>query len=228
MSKATKAATKQGNKPGKQPHRLRGQTRAAAGRLATDSGNGVTADSVAEEPGLYGAATEVAATRAASCDEKVELNIDNSQQQTVARAREGWPYWAEAFLTLYRVRGNISQAADSVDVNRVTVHRFRERDKEFAAAMQDAHEEAIDGLEEEARRRAHDGVDKPIYQGGVCVGVVREYSDQLLIELLRGNRSKFRQKEAATNVTVAVAVAVDSGKLKSLQERRAAALERMA
>jgi hypothetical protein len=42
-----------------------------------------------------------------------------------------------------------------------------------------------------------EGVDKPVYQGGVLVGYVREYSDQLLVTLLKAHRpEKFRDNVA--------------------------------
>ena len=50
-------------------------------------------------------------------------------------------------------------------------------------------------LEDEALRRARDGTDKPIYQGGKKVGSVREYSDTLLIFLLKArNPAKYRER----------------------------------
>lgn len=49
-------------------------------------------------------------------------------------------------------------------------------------------------LEREAFRRAHTGTLKPIYQGGEKVGSVREYSDTLMIFLLKGARpQKYRE-----------------------------------
>ncbi len=42
-------------------------------------------------------------------------------------------------------------------------------------------------------RRAVDGVDEPVYQGGKKVGSITRYSDTLLIFLLKANRDKFRQ-----------------------------------
>ena len=49
--------------------------------------------------------------------------------------------------------------------------------------------EGIDLLEEEARRRAVDGVNKrPIYHRGVQVGEIAQYSDKLLIFLLERRR----------------------------------------
>ena len=43
-------------------------------------------------------------------------------------------------------------------------------------------------IEAEARRRAVDGVDEPVYYQGKEVGTVRRYSDVLLIFLLKGLR----------------------------------------
>src|SRR5258708_1551551 len=61
-----------------------------------------------------------------------------------------------------------------------------QRKSSYAAAFADAHEEACDSLEQEARRRATEGVDEPVfYQGKEC-GTVRRYSDTLLIFLLKG------------------------------------------
>ncbi|MBX6773030.1 MAG: hypothetical protein IRY83_14975 [Chloroflexi bacterium] len=53
----------------------------------------------------------------------------------------------------------------------------------------------MDALEAEAWRRAVDGVERPVYQNGQRVGAVREYSDTLLIFLLKGGRpQKYRER----------------------------------
>jgi hypothetical protein len=51
-----------------------------------------------------------------------------------------------------------------------------------------------DALEDEANRRAREGVERPVYQGGKFVGAIREFSDTLLIFLLKGLKpEKFRE-----------------------------------
>ena len=97
-----------------------------------------------------------------------------------------------AFLDALRVHGCVTAAASSVGYDRSTVYRYRDEHPEFAEGWVDALETAADNLELEARRRGIDGWDEPIFQGGQQVGVVRKYSDQLLITLLRGSREKFR------------------------------------
>src|SRR5271155_5157904 len=60
-------------------------------------------------------------------------------------------------------------------------------------AWAEAVEAGVDLLEQEALRRAREGVDRPAFQGGVCVGMVREYSDTLMAMLLSGRRAVYRR-----------------------------------
>lgn len=88
-------------------------------------------------------------------------------------------------------RGAANHAAPTRDIRRF--HELEKRDPEFAEQVCQAVEAGTDVLEDEARRRAFEGVEKPVYQGGKLVGTVREYSDTLLIFLLNGRRpEKFR------------------------------------
>ena len=49
-------------------------------------------------------------------------------------------------------------------------------------------DEAADALEREAWRRGAEGVSRPVYQQGREVGVIQEYSDALLIHMLKAHR----------------------------------------
>jgi hypothetical protein len=73
-------------------------------------------------------------------------------------------------------------------INRVTMYRWRQDDPSFAQAYSDAMEAGTDLIEQEARRRAVEGFDRPVYQRGRMVGVVRVYSDELAVMLLRDRR----------------------------------------
>lgn len=91
--------------------------------------------------------------------------------------------------------GNISLSARLIGVGRRTLYDARERDPEFREAWDTALEEAADLLEAEARRRAVEGVDRPIYQRGELVGYERQYSDTLLIRLLEAHKpEKYRHR----------------------------------
>jgi hypothetical protein len=98
------------------------------------------------------------------------------------------------FLERYRISGNVSDAARVAGISRQTFYEWRERDKKFAELATVAEQEALDLMEHEAWRRAVSGVKKPVYQSGKKVGVVREYSDVLLIFLLKArDPEKYRE-----------------------------------
>lgn len=96
--------------------------------------------------------------------------------------------WAEYFLLSLSECGNVTQAAKDAGISRMTAYRHRERDAEFAEAWDDAVEEGTDALEAEARRRAMQGVEEPVYYKGYVVGHVQKFSDTLLIFLLKAYR----------------------------------------
>jgi hypothetical protein len=96
---------------------------------------------------------------------------------------------------LIRCGGNIGRACEMSDVPKMNVYRWRKESDEFAKAWDEAAERGTDTLEDEAIRRAFDGVDRPVFQGGREVGRIREYSDTLLIFLLKGRRpAKYREQ----------------------------------
>jgi hypothetical protein len=89
---------------------------------------------------------------------------------------------------------NVSEAASAAKTGRTTVYEWRETDPVFAAAWDAALEEAVDALEAEVRRRAVEGVEEPIYYQGQRVGMVRRYSDILLMFYLKRYRPQFRDQ----------------------------------
>jgi hypothetical protein len=98
--------------------------------------------------------------------------------------------WTDAFLAHLAETGILSDAAAAAGVDRSNVFRRRQDDPEFAQAVEQAIDMAADKLEAEARRRALEGVEEPVYQGGQLVGTKRVYSDSLLALLLKGRRKK--------------------------------------
>lgn len=101
--------------------------------------------------------------------------------------------WQEAFLEDFAEHGVVRHACLAANVPRSTMYEHRARCPEFAAAFAEAEQTAADVLEEEAKRRAHDGVEKAVYYQGEVVGHVTEYSDRLLERLLEARRpERFR------------------------------------
>lgn len=81
------------------------------------------------------------------------------------------------FLATFAKQGNISGAARVAGIGRRTVYDWLHSDPAFVAKYDEAQDEAIDGLEGEAFRRAFEG------------------SDTLLIFLLKGAKpTKYRER----------------------------------
>lgn len=74
--------------------------------------------------------------------------------------------WVSPFLEHLRTSCNVAGSCRAVGVSSTAVYALRNTDADFAAAWDDALEDAYDYLEAEARRRAFDGVEEPVvYQG---------------------------------------------------------------
>lgn len=117
--------------------------------------------------------------------------------------------WEEQFIKALAETGNVKAACHVSGVGRATAYRRRNDNPDFAAAWESAIEESVDILEIEARRRALKGIDKPVYQSGKKVGDIKEYSDTLMIFLLKGNRpDKYRDYPRKDNPSLADAAAV--------------------
>jgi hypothetical protein len=103
--------------------------------------------------------------------------------------------WKAVFLKALAKSGVVTTACRKAKIGRTTAYKVRDEDIDLAAAWDDALDQAADVMEEEAHRRAVEGVLKPIYQGGKKVGSVREYSDTLLIFQLKAARpEKYRER----------------------------------
>ncbi len=103
------------------------------------------------------------------------------------------------FLACLAAGWTVTKACEYAPISTHTVRQHRKKDPEFDKLVQDAIEAGTDLIEDEATRRAVDGYDRPIFQGGEEVGVVREYSDSLMAILLKGRRrSKYGDKQEIT------------------------------
>jgi hypothetical protein len=104
------------------------------------------------------------------------------------------------FLERLAAGWSVTDAARSAGIVPRTAYNYRtagtpEYNAVFEAAWDDALEAGTDRLEDEAMRRAVEGTEKPVYQRGLLVGRVREYSDTLTVFLLKARRpGKYRER----------------------------------
>jgi hypothetical protein len=103
----------------------------------------------------------------------------------------------EHFLAVLGETASPTRAAAAVGVSRTWAYAAREKDLEFRVAWDQAVDLAMERLLEESYRRAVDGVEEPVVQGGRVVSVldpgtgeerpfsVTRYSDRLMEVLLK-------------------------------------------
>lgn len=91
----------------------------------------------------------------------------------------------EPFLEALAVGYSVTHAAQIVGVSKARFYELRAQDDDFAAEWERAYESGTDVLVDEVRRRALEGWEEPVYQGGKLVGPVRKYSDNLLMFLVK-------------------------------------------
>lgn len=124
-------------------------------------------------------------------------------------------------LESFAQTGRVDLAAAAAGVSRDTHYEWLKEDPAYKAAFESAREQAADLLEAEAWRRAGEGVTEPVFHAGKRAvdfilddkgeplmkdgkpvarpAVIRKYSDQLLMFLLKGRkRDVYGDKVEAT------------------------------
>ncbi len=128
----------------------------------------------------------------------------------IGRLKSHLPLQACAFLAAYALVGNVTKAAELAKCAR-SMHYVWLEDPDYEKLFEAARLEARDHLEEDARRRACEGTLKPVFYQGKQCGVIREYSDMLLIALLNAawpEKYKYRadiRHSGELNITGALA-----------------------
>jgi hypothetical protein len=105
------------------------------------------------------------------------------------------------FLGRLSETANVTLSAEMAGVSRQGLYNRRSADDAFRAAWDDAVDRGTDALEDEAIRRAAQGTEKPVFQGGREVGRVREYSDTLMIFMLKARRPERFKDRVAQELT---------------------------
>jgi hypothetical protein len=130
---------------------------------------------------------------------------------------DNWPPGTlEAFLRELARFGNATEACRRTGLQHGSMYQLRERSPQFAAMWLEAIKQGTENLVNEARRRAAEGVVKPVfYKGRRALDIaldedgspmrdedgelmyepagMREYSDVLLITLLKAYEPRFRE-----------------------------------
>jgi hypothetical protein len=105
-----------------------------------------------------------------------------------AKSQQPKENWKEIFLAELRKMPNVTAALRKANISRTWAYGEKKTDPEFSAAWDDALEASIETAEGEVYRRSVHGTLRPVFQGGVKVGSIREYSDTLLIFWLKSRK----------------------------------------
>ena len=107
------------------------------------------------------------------------------------------------FLVSYRELGSIRHASEAAGCSRSMHSTWVKQSPAYAAAFAAAKEDAIEVLEQEARRRAVEGVTEPVgWYRGTAGGTVQRYSDTLLIFLLKGLKPETYRERVEVRASV--------------------------
>ena len=134
----------------------------------------------------------------------------------MAEAQPLTPQLVDLFCRVLAETGIVSRGVEAIGVNRSTVYGWRKSDPTFAAAWDAALEVGVSALEDEVKRRAFEGYEKPVYQGGNLVGTIHEYSDSLAMFVLKGRIPAYRDKQDLTvSGTIGIAEALLAARKRS-------------
>ena len=114
-----------------------------------------------------------------------------------------------AFCAVLADTGIVKRACEAIGVSRQTAYNWRDEMPAFAAAWDKAMRIGISALEDEAHRRAFEGVSEPVFHQGLECGSVKKYSDTLAIFLLKAHApEKYRERhDVATTGSLTLTVA---------------------
>lgn len=101
------------------------------------------------------------------------------------------------FLRLLSETGNVFKCCVALRICRPDIYNLRRKNKEFKAKWETAVRLSIALIEDEAWRRAFEGLEKDVWYKGKVVGTERVYSDTLLMNRLQAElpeKYQYRQK----------------------------------
>jgi hypothetical protein len=155
----------------------------------------------------------------------MRLTRIKDRAQRISRNPASKPIYQRRMLEALALGMSPRRAANAAGVGRSTAYLWRQEDPEFAAKWDEAVAEGIDCLEDEAHRRAVEGVKRPILRRGVIVGETTEYSDKLLIFLLKRRRPEVFARSHDENRPEGIARSHDAArkvdtKVLSVEEAR--------
>lgn len=132
--------------------------------------------------------------RAQEEDRVADSTTENATTKKKGRPPAGTPDWAPLFIGALMEGESVRKAARIAGVNVTMPFHRRKTDECFKRSWREAANIGTELMEQEAARRAFHGTIKPVFHKGEECGSIREYSDTLMIFLLKARRpDKYRE-----------------------------------
>ena len=98
------------------------------------------------------------------------------------------PLVITAYLAALAVDGRPTKVARELRIHYMSIAALRKEDPAFLEAYSAAMSQAFEHHEDEVRRRAFEGYQRPVFQQGMLVGHITEYSDRLAEMMIRAGK----------------------------------------
>lgn len=103
--------------------------------------------------------------------------------------------WCKAFIEELAESANVAHSCRVAGVTTKAAYKWAKSHPDFKDEWDEALEQGISALEQEARRRAMTGTPRGVYHKGEKVETITEFSDTLCIFLLKAHRpEKYRER----------------------------------
>ena len=126
------------------------------------------------------------------------------------------PALVDRFCHTLANTGIVTRALDTAGIDRAAAYAERKTNPAFQAAWDAALTIGLGVLEDEVKRRAFEGVEKPIFWQGEEVARVREFSDSLAKFVLERRMKEYQSVENLNvNANVSIGAALAAARKRS-------------
>jgi hypothetical protein len=109
--------------------------------------------------------------------------------------------WQRTYLAALRIKGNVTLASRAARVSARTVERYRLENEFFSSLCEDALKFNDDIVEGRAYQLGVEGILEPVFQGGICVGQKRVFSERMIEIMLKSRKPNKFDTGKKLNIT---------------------------
>lgn len=151
---------------------------------------------VIETPGAVGTALDEI-DRGGVRGQEREMLSDQDAQEMFNSLRP----WQRTYLAALRIKGNVTLACRAARVSATIINRYRGEDEFFNSLCEESLKFNDDLVEGRAYQLGVEGYMEPVFQGGICVGQKRIFSERMLEIMLKSRKPNKFDTGKKLNIT---------------------------